>query len=99
MTLRRCRHAWMFLLGAFVHGEPASAIWPFDRPSYPDPATDLSGAAAEILSQAIRIPTVNPPGDELLLAKYLASVLRKVKPAEHDERVLAALREAAPPVV
>ena len=67
----------MFLLGAFVHGEPASAIWPFDRPSYPDPATDLSGAAAEILSQAIRIQTVNPPGDELPLAKYLASVLRK----------------------
>jgi peroxiredoxin Q/BCP len=29
----------------------------------------------------------------------VASVLRKVKPAEHDERVLAALREAAPPVV
>ena len=27
----------------------------------------------------------------------VASVLRKVKPAEHDERVLAALREAAPP--
>lgn len=29
----------------------------------------------------------------------VVSVLRKVKPAEHDERVLAALREAAPPVV
>jgi peroxiredoxin Q/BCP len=29
----------------------------------------------------------------------VASVLRKVKPGEHDERVLAALREAAPPVV
>ena len=29
----------------------------------------------------------------------VADVLRKVKPAEHDERVLAALREAAPPVV
>jgi peroxiredoxin Q/BCP len=28
----------------------------------------------------------------------VASVLRKVKPGEHDERVLAALREAAPPV-
>ncbi|MCW3032160.1 MAG: thioredoxin-dependent peroxiredoxin [Solirubrobacteraceae bacterium] len=29
----------------------------------------------------------------------VAAVLRKVKPAEHDELVLAALREAAPPVV
>ena len=27
------------------------------------------------------------------------SVLRKVKPAQHDEQVLAALRDAAPPVV
>ena len=29
----------------------------------------------------------------------VASVLRKVKPAEHDELVLAALHEAAPPTV
>jgi thioredoxin-dependent peroxiredoxin len=29
----------------------------------------------------------------------VAKVLRKVKPAEHDELVLSALREAAPPVV
>jgi thioredoxin-dependent peroxiredoxin len=29
----------------------------------------------------------------------VAKVLRKVKPAEHDELVLAALRETAPPVV
>jgi peroxiredoxin Q/BCP len=29
----------------------------------------------------------------------VAKVLRKVKPAEHDELVLAALREAAPPVL
>ncbi len=29
----------------------------------------------------------------------VASVLRKVKPAEHDERVLRALAEAAPPLV
>jgi len=29
----------------------------------------------------------------------VANVLRKVKPAEHDERVLAALEQAAPPVV
>jgi thioredoxin-dependent peroxiredoxin len=35
---------------------------------------------------------INPAGE-------VAEVLRKVKPAEHDERVLAALAEAAPPVV
>ena len=29
----------------------------------------------------------------------VAEVLRKVKPAEHDELVLKALAEAAPPVV
>jgi peroxiredoxin len=29
----------------------------------------------------------------------VAKVLRKVKPAEHDELVLAALEEAGPPVV
>jgi thioredoxin-dependent peroxiredoxin len=29
----------------------------------------------------------------------VAKVLRKVKPAEHDEQVLSALREASPPVV
>lgn len=29
----------------------------------------------------------------------VAEVLRKVKPAEHDERVLAALSEASPPVI
>jgi peroxiredoxin Q/BCP len=29
----------------------------------------------------------------------VATVLRKVKPAEHDQRVLDALRESAPPVV
>jgi peroxiredoxin len=29
----------------------------------------------------------------------VASVLRKVKPGEHDEQVLRALAEAAPPAV
>jgi len=78
MRSRRYRHVGMFLLGcALLIGERAFAVWPFDRPSYPDPTTDLPGAAAQILSQAIRIQTVNPTGDELPLAKYLASVLHK----------------------
>jgi len=78
MTPCRNRHARMFLVAvALLLAQPAAAIWPFDRPSYPNPATDLSGAAAAILSQSIRIQTVNPTGDELPLAKYLATVLRK----------------------
>lgn len=42
---------------------------------YPSPFSDLRGSAAEILSGAIQIQTVNPPGDEGLLAGWLASVL------------------------
>jgi acetylornithine deacetylase/succinyl-diaminopimelate desuccinylase-like protein len=51
----------------------AHAIWPFDggddRP--------LGERAAEILSRAIAIPTVNPPGNEAPLAAYLVEVARK----------------------
>ncbi len=62
------------LLGVgFVTGLPGCASW--SRPSFPDPAQDLPGAAAAILSQSIRYRTVNPPGDEEPLAAYLASVL------------------------
>ena len=32
-------------------------------------------------------------------AGKVASVLRKVKPAQHDQQVLAALAESGPPVV
>jgi acetylornithine deacetylase/succinyl-diaminopimelate desuccinylase-like protein len=55
----------------------ARAIWPFTRePTRPDPATDLRGAAASLLSEAIRIPTVNPPGNEAPLARLLVDLLR-----------------------
>jgi acetylornithine deacetylase/succinyl-diaminopimelate desuccinylase-like protein len=60
---------------AFLPGT-ARAIWPFRNGDWPDPAQDLRGAAAALLSQAIRFPTVNPPGDELPLAEWLAKVLR-----------------------
>lgn len=57
---------------------PAGAIWPFNRgPRIPDPASDLGGAAAAILSEAIRFKTVNPPGDERALAEFYTRILRR----------------------
>jgi len=55
---------------------PARAVWPFGGGDVPDSETDLRGAASELLSRAIRFPTVNPPGDELPLAEWLVDVLR-----------------------
>lgn len=56
---------------------PAGAIWPFRARSYPDPAKDLGAAAAELLAQAIRIRTVNPPGEERALAELYVRTLRR----------------------
>ena len=57
---------------AGVIASDASAIWPFDdlfrRPSLEERATRL-------LSEAIRTPTVNPPGNEKALARKLAAEL------------------------
>lgn len=44
-------------------------------PEHPDPGEDLRGAAAAILSRAVRFDTSNPPGNELALARYLVGVL------------------------
>lgn len=57
---------------------PASAFWPFDGPSFPDPSRDLPAAAASLLAQSIRAPTVNPPGDERPLAELLAHAARRL---------------------
>ncbi|MDJ0865305.1 MAG: M20/M25/M40 family metallo-hydrolase [Myxococcota bacterium] len=57
----------------------ARAIWPFGNGRIPDPAEDLRGAAATLLSRAIAIPTVNPPGDEKPLAEFMADVLKREK--------------------
>jgi acetylornithine deacetylase/succinyl-diaminopimelate desuccinylase-like protein len=66
------------LLLALLLGSPAGAIWPFrSSPKIPDPTTDLGGAAAALLAHAIRINTVNPPGDEKPLAELYASVLSR----------------------
>jgi acetylornithine deacetylase/succinyl-diaminopimelate desuccinylase-like protein len=58
------------VLGVIALAAPACAPWPFDRRG-PKPADDLAGAAAELLSRTIRIPTVNPPGDERPVAELL----------------------------
>jgi acetylornithine deacetylase/succinyl-diaminopimelate desuccinylase-like protein len=43
----------------------------------PDLNEDLGGAASQLLSQAIQINTVNPPGDERPLAELLVAVARR----------------------
>ncbi len=50
----------------------AHAIWPFDRDRGD---RDLAQTAASLLSEAIQLRTVNPPGDEARLARRLAEVL------------------------
>jgi acetylornithine deacetylase/succinyl-diaminopimelate desuccinylase-like protein len=47
---------------------------------------DREAVAARILSRAIRLRTVNPPGDERPLAEYLASLLRA---SQIETRVVA----------
>jgi acetylornithine deacetylase/succinyl-diaminopimelate desuccinylase-like protein len=76
VTRRMCGFAlacWGAVLGlgcagsAQKDGNPAVA-----KPIEPT----LAERAADILSQAIRFRTVNPPGDEKPLARYLAGILR-----------------------
>ncbi len=59
------------VLAGLVASE-AAAIWPFDGPlSRPS----LEERATQLLSEAIQIRTVNPPGNERALASKLAAVL------------------------
>lgn len=60
----------LFVLGVITLATQAHAIWPFDR-SGPNPGEDLAGAAAALLSRAIQVDTVNPPGNEKPLAELL----------------------------
>ncbi|MBY0399967.1 M20/M25/M40 family metallo-hydrolase, partial [Myxococcota bacterium] len=53
---------------------PAQAAWPFDE-LFPRPS--VSQRAADILSEAIRMQTVNPPGREQALAYRLAEILSR----------------------
>ncbi len=51
------------------------AAQPGSGADYPSLGSDWRGSAAEILSGAIQIVTSNPPGDEALLAHWLADLL------------------------
>jgi acetylornithine deacetylase/succinyl-diaminopimelate desuccinylase-like protein len=51
----------------------ARAIWPF---STSDGGEDLGPRAAQLLAEMIRYPTINPPGDEGMLADQLTARLR-----------------------
>lgn len=74
-------------------GSPAFAIWPFGR-NGPDAAEDLGGAAAHLLSEAIRIRTVSPPGGERRLAELLVD---RAERAGLDTRLVATpSRDSAP---
>jgi len=54
----------------------ARGAWPFGGGRAPSADEDPGQAAAKILSQAIRIRTVNPPGDEKPLARLLMEILK-----------------------
>lgn len=53
---------------------PAHAAWPFDE-LFPRPS--VAQRASEILSEAIRMQTVNPPGREQALAYRFAEILSR----------------------
>lgn len=53
---------------------PAHAAWPFDELF---PRASVAERASEILSEAIRMQTVNPPGREQALAYRLAEILSR----------------------
>jgi acetylornithine deacetylase/succinyl-diaminopimelate desuccinylase-like protein len=57
-----------FLLAIVPWG--AQAIWPFE----PGDEETLGARSARVLSRAIAIPSVNPPGDEAELARYLVGI-------------------------
>jgi acetylornithine deacetylase/succinyl-diaminopimelate desuccinylase-like protein len=62
------------LLSAVTPVTSAHAAWPFDE-FFPRPS--VAERAAELLSQAIRMQTVNPPGREQALAYRLAELLSR----------------------
>ena len=74
--LRRRPVVALALLGIFVAilspTAPARALWPFDV-FFSEPS--LEERAVQLLSDAIRIPTVNPPGNEARLARRFAAEL------------------------
>ncbi len=82
-TMRRWRSGFVValvsagLLACAGTPQIAPAVQPGSDGEYPSPIADWRGSAAEILAGAIRLKTVNPPGDEALLAKWLSRVLEQ----------------------
>lgn len=68
----------LFLAACFLFGsQGAQAIWPFEsKPRVKDPS--LGERAAAILSRAIALPSVNPPGDEEPVARLFVEVAREL---------------------
>jgi len=75
----------LVVLLAFSGGvvNEAHAIWPFDRIFVRAP---LAERAAELLADAIRTPTFNPPGNERALARKFAAALGR---AGIENRIVA----------
>lgn len=59
---------------SFIEVTPAFAAWPFDE-LFPRPS--VADRAAQILSESIRMQTVNPPGREQALAYRLGEILAR----------------------
>jgi acetylornithine deacetylase/succinyl-diaminopimelate desuccinylase-like protein len=67
----------LLCLALALSAADAHAVWPFRSRDYPDPSRDLGAASAELLARAVRLNTVNPPGDEAPLARMLVTVMEK----------------------
>jgi hypothetical protein len=72
---RLCVIALTIALALWMQGCAAPVQKPIEPPAAP-PELPLEERAAQLLSQAIRFRTVNPPGDEKPLARHLRAVLR-----------------------
>lgn len=64
------------LAGLAAGPRSAQAIWPFGGEPLPDPVANPGAAAAQLLTQAIRLDTTNPPGDEEPLAALYVKTLK-----------------------
>ncbi len=66
----------LFLALSLLVPSTALGVWPFSGRNGPDPLADPGGSAAQLLSRAIRIDSVNPPGGEEEVAALLVDFLR-----------------------
>ncbi len=83
-----CRLARLVLLATLVLAGAAGPVLAQEQPPKADLAK-LADEAAEWLAGLIRLNTTNPPGNELVAARYLAAILEK-------EGIPAEVLESAP---